>query len=76
MATCSSNCLENSIDRGAWWAIVHGVAESDTPEQLSTHASVMVATCLWLAFILNYIFLSLCASILDSVYKDKHFIKV
>ena len=23
-------CLENPIDRGAWWAIVHGVAESQT----------------------------------------------
>ena len=21
-------CLENSMDRGAWWALVHGVAES------------------------------------------------
>ena len=20
------SCLENSMDRGAWWAIVHGVA--------------------------------------------------
>ena len=24
------SCLENSIDRGAWWATVHGVAESQT----------------------------------------------
>ena len=23
-------CLENSMDRGAWWAIVHGVAKSWT----------------------------------------------
>ena len=22
------SCLENPIDRGAWWATVHGVAES------------------------------------------------
>ena len=24
------SCLENSMDRGAWWAIVHGVARSGT----------------------------------------------
>ena len=23
-------CLENSMDRGAWWATVHEVAESQT----------------------------------------------
>ena len=29
-------CLENTMDRGVWWATVHGVAKSWT--QLSTHA--------------------------------------
>ena len=24
------SCLENSMDRGAWWATVHGVAKSPT----------------------------------------------
>ena len=24
MAPCSSSCLENPMDGGAWWAIVHG----------------------------------------------------
>ena len=29
------SCLDNSMDRGAWWAIVHGAAkESDTAEQV------------------------------------------
>ena len=26
------SCLENSMDRGAWWSTVHEVAESDTAE--------------------------------------------
>ena len=29
------SCLENPMDRGAWWAMVHGVAKSET--QPSTH---------------------------------------
>ena len=24
------SCLENLMDRGAWWAIVHGVAKNQT----------------------------------------------
>ena len=31
------SCLENPTDRGAWWATVHGVAKSNTAEQLHFH---------------------------------------
>ena len=30
-----NSCLESPMDRGAWWATVHGVTELDTPEQLT-----------------------------------------
>ena len=30
------SCLENPMDRGAWWAAVHEVTEWDVTEQLST----------------------------------------
>ena len=29
------SCLENPMDRGAWWATLHGVSESDMTEQLT-----------------------------------------
>ena len=37
------SCLENPMDRGAWWATVHGVTQSQT--QLSTykHMEVFIA---------------------------------
>ena len=30
-------CLENSMDRGTWWATAHEVTELDTTEWLSTY---------------------------------------
>ena len=35
------SCLENSVDRGAWWTTVHGVAKSQTQLKLlaRVHAS-------------------------------------
>ena len=29
------SCLENRMDRGAWWATVHGVTQSDMHESLT-----------------------------------------
>ena len=35
------SCLENLMDRGAWWAAVHGVAQSRTRlKQLSMHSCI------------------------------------
>ena len=31
------SCLENPMDGGDWWVIIHRVAESDTTEQLHFH---------------------------------------
>ena len=36
------SCLENSMDRGAWWAIVHGVAKSQAQlKQLHAHTPLV-----------------------------------
>ena len=35
------SCLENPMDREAWWATVHGVAKSRTQlKQFSTHTRI------------------------------------
>ena len=34
------SCFENSVDRGAWWAPVYGVAESELTERL-THFNLV-----------------------------------
>ena len=32
------SCMGNPMDRGTWWAIIHGFAKSWTPESVNTHA--------------------------------------
>ena len=41
------SCLGNPMDRGAWWATVRRVTESDMAEQLSTYMepSLAAGTC-------------------------------
>ena len=38
------SCLGNPMDRGSWWATVHGVAESGTTEHTHTHEMGMKTT--------------------------------
>ena len=35
------SCLEKPMDRGAWWATVHEVAESNATQLLSTYACML-----------------------------------
>ena len=39
------SCLENPMNRGAWWAIVHGLAELDTTEWLTLYSKDICPVC-------------------------------
>ena len=48
------SCLENPMDRGAWWAIVHGVTNIQKQlKQLSTHACSGMTETLWMSHFLR-----------------------
>ena len=34
------SCLENSMERGAWWAIVHGVTKESNMTEACTHTCI------------------------------------
>ena len=58
MATHSSiSCLGNAMVRGAWRAIVHGVAKSQTRVSMSTRAYVSTNTALQ-DFFFSFLFLA------------------
>ena len=36
------SCLENPMDRGAWWATAHGVAKSQTRLMVTEHITHLI----------------------------------
>ena len=50
------SCLENSVDRGVWWATVHGVAQSQT--RLGEHKQSVIKSP-WFCSV-SKLYLSLC----------------
>ena len=50
------SCLENLMDRGAWWATVHGVAKSQTRLTDYTHICVYILY-IYSIYIYTYIYI-------------------
>ena len=60
------SCLESSTDRGAWQAIVHGITESDTTEQL-THTHIHTYVCVYMC-IYMHVCMYICIFLLSYIY--------
>ena len=45
------SCLESPMDRGAWWATVHGVAKSQT--QLNEQSTHDIPLCMYHVFLIH-----------------------
>ena len=41
-------CLENPMDRGAWWATVHGVTKSQTQQSMHIHTHISTVVTFYL----------------------------
>ena len=47
------SCLENSMDRGGWWASVHGVTEFDMTEPLTLWPDLWMCAIRWLKLLMS-----------------------
>ena len=50
------SCLENSMDRGAWWTTVHGVPKSQTQLSMSINVESLLLYCKISYLIVHIIF--------------------
>ena len=41
------SCVQNPMDRGAWWAIAHMAAQSRTPLSTPLYVKVPPSVCVW-----------------------------
>ena len=59
------SCLENPMDRGAWWATVHGVTESDMTEQLTHTILILITNITMFCYIygLRQVYLHICTCV-------------
>ena len=51
------SCLENPMDRGAWWPTVHGVTKESNTTKLQQHINICILTCAFIDLIYIYIYI-------------------
>jgi len=59
--------LENPMDRGAWWATVHGVAKSQTQLSMCVYVCVCVCVCVCI-----YIYIYICKIVSHLILKTSN----
>ena len=63
------SCLENLMDRGAWWATVHWVTESDMTERL--HSLCLLDTNIYVHYMITTHLKFLNLKLIDQIFIQK-----
>ena len=54
-------CLENPMDRGAWWATAHGVTKESDMTKQQHHINICILTCVFIdLYIYIQIYVQIC----------------